>query len=80
MLEEADDGDLFEDVDSAVVAECLDEFKNFYTSRYMCACACVFFFVSRSDGGRGGSRWKVLLTSVLLQPAHPVDTVLLHFV
>ncbi|CAM9105357.1 unnamed protein product, partial [Pylaiella littoralis] len=34
VLEEADDGDLFEDVDSALVAECLDEFKNFYTSRY----------------------------------------------
>eukprot|EP00903_Cladosiphon_okamuranus_P009126 g8719.t1 len=34
VLEEADDGDLFDGVDSAVVEECLDEFKNFYTSRY----------------------------------------------
>eukprot|EP00752_Nemacystus_decipiens_P005227 g4744.t2 len=34
VLEEADDGDLFEGVDAAMVGECLDEFKNFYTSRY----------------------------------------------
>lgn len=40
VLEEADDGDLFDGVDSAVVGECLDEFKNFYTSR----CVCRAFF------------------------------------
>ncbi|CAM9159193.1 unnamed protein product, partial [Laminaria digitata] len=34
VLEEAESGDLFDGVDSAVVAECLDEFKGFYTSRY----------------------------------------------
>lgn len=33
VLEEAEGGDLFDGVDSAVVAECLDEFKSFYTSR-----------------------------------------------
>lgn len=33
VLEEAEGGDLFDGVDSAVVAECLDEFKGFYTSR-----------------------------------------------
>lgn len=34
VLEEADEGDLFDGVDSAVVGECLDEFKDFYTSRW----------------------------------------------
>lgn len=51
VLEEADDGDLFDGVDSAVVGECLDEFKNFYTSRrvlvvFLCTrCACLSRFV-----------------------------------
>ena len=42
MLEEADDGDLFDGVESSVVAECLDEFKNFYTSRCVCLRVCVY--------------------------------------
>ncbi|CAM9466656.1 unnamed protein product [Ectocarpus fasciculatus] len=34
VLEEAEDGDLFDGADSAMVAECLNEFKGFYMSRY----------------------------------------------
>lgn len=33
VLEEAKSGDLFDDADSDAVAECLGEFKSFYTSR-----------------------------------------------
>lgn len=33
VLDEAEHGDLFEGVEADVVAECLDEFKSFYTNR-----------------------------------------------
>ncbi|CAN0539196.1 unnamed protein product, partial [Ectocarpus sp. 12 AP-2014] len=34
VLEEADDGDLFDGADSAMVSECLNDFKSFYMTRY----------------------------------------------
>ncbi|CAM9896488.1 unnamed protein product [Ectocarpus sp. 4 AP-2014] len=34
VLEEAEDGDLFDGADSAMVAECLNDFKRFYMTRY----------------------------------------------
>ncbi|CBJ25752.1 weakly similar Glutamic acid-rich protein precursor [Ectocarpus siliculosus] len=34
VLEEAEDGDLFDGADSAMVEECLNDFKGFYMTRY----------------------------------------------
>lgn len=55
MLEEANGGDLFEGVEPSMVAECLDEFKNFYTSRCIClACVMHCGFEEKGIGGEGG--------------------------
>lgn len=61
MLEEANDGDLFEGVEPSVVAECLDEFKNFYTSRCICLPVLLSVVSSRRAWGVGAAGIKALL-------------------
>lgn len=49
VLDEAESGDLFDGVDSAVVAECLDEFKGFYSSRCVVVAGGGGRYVQESD-------------------------------
>lgn len=68
VLEEAKSGHLFEGVDSAVVRECLDDFKGFYSSRH----SEVVAFLADSEELFG--IYGLHVTDLSVPPEHTFDT------